>query len=125
MDTRNKYFQILVIVGFALMLVGVIDPLEGSVVIVAGIGLAAIGALVGGSRYLNLFTLAVNLGAFGVGAMIVLSLMGGVGGNSGRSAWWLLLVVPYPVGYALGLIVGIGALAESWRHRTSHPHGAH
>lgn len=51
--------------------------------------------------------LAVASAAFataGVTWMFVLSAMGGFGGDTGRPAWWALTLLPYPVGWALGLV---------------------
>ena len=50
--------------------------------------------------------------AVGVGAMFGMSAMGGIGGNSGRSIWWILLCLPYPVGWILGLIGAASKLRE-------------
>lgn len=85
------------------MLIGAIDPLEGSVIILPGSGVIALGALLGKSRHRRLLYWAFGLLAAGVGAMFVLSLSGGSGGSGGRSNWWLLVVLPYPVGWIMGL----------------------
>jgi hypothetical protein len=53
--------------------------------------------------------------ALGVAAMVVLSGLGGIGGNSGHSLWWGVFILPYPIGWALGFISGGIALIESWR----------
>ena len=42
--------------------------------------------------------------AVGIGAMFGLSAFGGVGGKSGLSWAWALLVVPYVVGWPLGIL---------------------
>jgi len=34
----------------------------------------------------------------GVGALWFLSSLGGIGGKSGHSIWWGLLILPYPTG---------------------------
>jgi len=113
---RNSWARTLVILGLVGMLGGAIDPLEGSVVILAGTGLAALGALIGKSRRrFHLYT-AFALVFVGVGAMFALTAIGGVGGNSGHSAWWLLLLLPYPIGWLLGLVSGIMALVQFFRH---------
>jgi hypothetical protein len=96
--------RVLAISGLVLMLLGALDPLEGSVVILAGSALAAVGAFLGRVRSYRLALTALALVAVGVAALFGLSALGGVGGNTGRSLWWLLLCVPYPVGWALGLV---------------------
>jgi hypothetical protein len=47
--------------------------------------------------------------------MIVLSLFGGIGGNTGRSMWWGLVILPYPVGWIIGVAGAALALVESFR----------
>ena len=97
MELRSIYSRILVLVGLAAMLVGAIDPL-GSFIILAGAALAAAGALIVKSQYVRLLGWSVLLVAFGVGAMSVLSWMGGIGGRSGHSIWWGIFILPYPIG---------------------------
>lgn len=100
-----------VIAGLVLMVAGVLDPLEGSVVILGGTALSALGAYFRRSRY-RLPVTALAMTAVGVGALFGLSAIGGVGGNSGRSFWWLLLCVPYPAGWILGLLGATRKLRE-------------
>ena len=101
----------LVIVGLVLMVIGVVDPMEGSVVILAGSILVAVGAFFSRTRY-RLPVTALVLIAVGVGAMFGMSALGGVGGNTGRSIWWLVLCLPYPIGWILGLIGAASKLRE-------------
>ncbi|MDI6784701.1 MAG: hypothetical protein QME64_11495 [bacterium] len=109
--------QILVIVGFIAMLIGVLDPLEGSFIILPGSGLVALGAFLGKSRYRILLNWAFILIAVGVGAMIVISMFGGIGGNTGRSLWWGLVILPYPIGWFMGIIGIVLRLIESCKNR--------
>ena len=90
MNARRLWSRILVIVGSIAMLAGVLDPLEGSVVILAGSALVALGMFFGqvGRQLLTYWILIFILIAFGVGAMFVLSAFGGIGGSSGHSLWW-------------------------------------
>ena len=82
MDTRCRCSRILIAVGLVLLLIGVPDPLEGAFFILPGVGLITIGALVAKSQYADVLCWAVVLVSVGIGAMIVLTWMGGVGGNS-------------------------------------------
>jgi hypothetical protein len=93
------------VLGGIAMLVGALDPLEGAAIIFPGSGLVALGTfLSGGERRLVTYkTIAFVLVAFGVGAMWVLSSMGGFGGKSGLSGWWGLLILPYLVGWSMGI----------------------
>ena len=98
------------------MVAGVLDPLEGSVVILGGSALAAIGAYLAGTRHYRLQLTAAVLIALGVAALFGLSALGGVGGSTGRSMWWLALCVSYPIGWILGLF---GAASNLRDYRTS------
>jgi hypothetical protein len=106
---------VLVVVGLLAMLVGAIDPLEGSFVILPGSGVVLLGAFLGNSRYWKPLLLAFLLIAAGVGAMIVLSAFGGIGGRSGHSLWWGLFILPYPIGWIIGLVGAILRLIESFK----------
>jgi hypothetical protein len=108
-QTTREQFRRLVAVGLMLMAIGVIDPLEGSVVILAGSAVMAVGAVVSRTPY-RVPLIALVLIAAGVGALFAISARGGVGGDTGRSVWWLLLCAPYPVGWILGLVGGARAL---------------
>jgi hypothetical protein len=79
MDNRNRWSRVLVIAGLAVMVLGAIDPLEGSLIILPGSVLLTVGALWG------------------------LSSVGGFGGPGGRSKWWGLVIAPFPVGWVMGI----------------------
>jgi hypothetical protein len=93
-----------VVVGVLLMLIGAVDLLEGAVLILAGTGLAALGARLAPARGETLLAWAFTLVIAGVTALIALSVTGGFGGDSGRSAWWGLLLLPYAAGWVTGLL---------------------
>jgi hypothetical protein len=101
------------VVGLVGMLLGAIDPLEGCFVVLPSAGLIALSTWLVSSRWRPLATWAVALVAFGVAAMVVLSMLGGIGGNSGLSIWWGLLILPYPIGWLMGLASAILLIVES------------
>lgn len=105
MNARNLWSRILVVVGSIAMLVGAIDPMEGSLVILPGSGLVALGTFLGHGehRLITYRTGVFILIAIGVGALWGLSGLGGFGGNSGRSNWWALLILPYLIGWLMGI----------------------
>jgi len=94
MNEAARRSRFLGIVGLVAMLIGAVDPLEGSLVILPGIGLVALGAWLGNSRYRKLLSWSFVLVAVGVGEMWGLSAIGGLGGSTGRSEWWALVVLP-------------------------------
>ncbi len=103
----------LTVVGLLAMLLGALDPLEGSVVILGGAAMVALAALVGHSRHRALLSWAFALVAVGVATMFAVSAIGGFGGRTGRSMWWALLLVPYPAGWILGLVGAVRRLREA------------
>src|ERR1035437_10443182 len=105
MNARSIWSRILIVVGSIAMLVGALDPMEGSLVILPGSGLAALGAFLGHSERR---LIAYRVGVFiliviGGGAMWGLSTVGGFGGRSGRSMWWGVLILPYLIGWSVGI----------------------
>jgi hypothetical protein len=98
--------------SLALLLLGALDPMEGSVVIAGGAVLAAWAAAGTGSRYRRQLLWAAVLTAVGVAALWGMSALGGIGGTTGRSMWWALTLVPYPVGWILALVGAFRLVAE-------------
>jgi len=136
---RSLWSRVLVGIGSLAMVVGAIDPMEGSAIILPGSLLLALGTVLGQcERRLIAYRVAVFiLVAIGVGAMWVMSSVGGIGGKSGLSMWWGVLILPYLVGWSMGiwgpgsprwlLVSGIGVglwyltiLAMVLKHSRSH-----
>jgi len=105
MNTRKLWSKILTVAGGVGMAVGAIDPLEGSLLILPGSALFAFGAWLGQAerRVIARKVCAFILIALGVGTMWGLSVVGGFGGSSGRSAWWGLLFLPYLIGWSMDM----------------------
>jgi hypothetical protein len=119
MISRIKKSRFVLITAFIAMLIGAIDPLEGSIVILVGIGLAALNASLNRSDQKKILCWGLGLTVAGIGAMVALSAVGGIGGKSGRAMWWGLFVLTYPIGWILGLIGVIRMLIESFRGKGS------
>ena len=123
MTIRRRWCRPLVIAGLAGMLLGAVDPLEGSPVIAVASVLVAMGtprreSLVGGRVWLACLMIVA-----GVAAIWIMSAFGGVGGRTGRSMWWLLVAAPYPVGWVLGIVGAGQRLREIKRARADAPLG--
>lgn len=112
MSIEWHWARVLVIAGIAAMVIGAVDPLEGSLVILPGIATAALGTLLAKSRQRKVLGWALVLCVLGVGALWGLSALGGIGGTSGRSYWWGLVLLPYPAAWILALVGAIRALRE-------------
>lgn len=97
--------RMLTTAGFTGMILGGIDPMEGSVIIALGCGLILLGVHLGDyERPLVMYRAWVfALTAIGVAALWGLSLVGGIGGASDFSLWWGLFVLPYPFAWSAGI----------------------
>ncbi len=112
MKNKPVIYRVLLWTGLILMLIGAVDPLEGSVVIVIGAALALTGSVLGKSRHRKILAWALGLVVFGVAVMFGVSAIGGFGGSTGHSMWWALTILPYPAGWILGLVGVVRALRE-------------
>lgn len=109
------------ILGLLAMLLGGLDPLEGSVVILPGVALATIGAFLAHSRYTKHLCWSFGLVALGIAAMFAVSAFGGFSGRRDQLMWWGLLIAPYPMGYLYGLVIAVLRVVESFRRAVPHP----
>lgn len=104
---RNFWTKAIVILGSIGLLIGAFDPMEGSVIILIGSALMALGTFLNrdpNQHFLLRYRLLVFvLIAIGVGAMFGLSSVGGIGAGSGHTMWWGLLILPYLVGWSMGI----------------------
>jgi hypothetical protein len=105
MNVRMVWSRILLVVGGLAMLFGAVDPMEGSLLILPGSGLVALGTYLGqAERWMIAFRVWVFISiAIGIGALFGLSAVGGIGGRSGHSMWWGLLILPYLIGWTVGI----------------------
>lgn len=110
----NNYLGLnaMVNVGFAAMLIGAFDPLEGAFLILPGSALVALGVyLSDGEQKFKIYRLWVcGLISFGVAALMWLSMLGGFG-PAELSIWWGVLCLPYLVGWVMGIV---GADSPRW-----------
>jgi hypothetical protein len=104
-NSRSLWSRVLVVLGSLAMVIGAIDPMEGAAIILPGSLLVALGTCLGpfDRRLIAYRVTDFLLIAIGVGAMWILSATGGIGGKSGHSMWWGLLILPYLVGWSMGI----------------------
>jgi len=105
MNGRGEWTRVFDVAGFIAMLVGAVDPLEGSVLIVLGSGLVALGAFLSHDKrsLVTYRTVVFILIAAGVAALWGMSAVGGFGGASGRSMLWGVLLLPYAAGWVMAV----------------------
>ena len=105
LHARATWSSVLIVIGGIALVLGAVDPLEGSLIILPGSGLVALGTFLkqNGRRQFAFRVSVFALVAVGVGALWGLSMAGGIGGKSGHSLWWALLILPYLVGWSLSI----------------------
>jgi hypothetical protein len=73
-----------------------------------------IGAALTRSRHTRLLSSSLLFVTIGVAALWGLSAVGGFGGTTGRSIWWGLALLPYPLGWITGVIGAAKKLREGF-----------
>lgn len=101
MKEKAKWTRVIHLIGVIALIVGAVDPLEGSVVIIAGSALLALSAYVTSDRHSKIFTAALIMIVVGVAFMFYFSSLGGFGGTSKLSWWLVLLILPFPIGWLI------------------------
>ena len=109
---KIKWTRVIYITGVVALIIGVIDPLEGSIIIAAGSVLIALATYLTHDRHRKLFLLSTILIAIGVSFMFYLSSLGGFGNGSKLSWWWGLLILPYPIGWIMAIVLLIVRLSK-------------
>ena len=119
MNGQINWLRVLHVAGVVALIIGVIDPLEGSVVIAVGIAMLALSAYLRHDRHRNIFLLALVLILVGVVGMFYLSSLGGIGGSSALSWWWGLFILPYPIGWLTAIVTLIVRAMQKPRLETA------
>lgn len=119
---KTKSYRYLYITGIVLLIAGLFDPMEGSVVIAVGSGLLTLATFLRHDPKRNVFALAFGMIAMGVAYLFWISSLGGFGGDSPRSWWWGLPILAYPIGWLIDVIILVGrAFKKSARGGTASP----
>ena len=100
-----KWTGVIYIIGVIALIIGILDPLEGSIVITVGSILVALSTYLTRDRYWKTFLISSIMIVFGVSFLFYLSSLGGFGGNSKLSWWWGILILPYPFGWLIAIIL--------------------
>jgi len=102
---KIKWTKVMYYAGVTALIIGILDPLEGSVVITAGSLLITLAAFLSRDRHLKVFLLSSVLILSGVFFLFYFSSLGGFGGKSTLSWWWGMLILPYPAGWILTIVL--------------------
>lgn len=103
MDPVLPRYRVLRVLAVALLLLGALDPMEGSVLIAAGSILLAIHVHLSNDIRKRLFITASVMIITGVLFLFFFSSLGGFG-KGHLSWWWGLFVLPYPTGWLITVI---------------------
>lgn len=101
---KSKVINWLLVLHYAsvaALVIGAIDPLEGSIFILVGSIILAITTQLKQDPRRKLFLVSAIMIVFGVFFLFYFSSLGGFGGNSSLSWWWSGLIVPYPLGWLM------------------------
>jgi hypothetical protein len=105
MKEKAKWIRILYLIGVIALIIGILDPLEGSVVIASGSALVALATYLTHDRHWKIFFMSLIMIVIGVFFLFYFSSLGGFGGKSTLSWWWGILILPYPLGWILSIII--------------------
>lgn len=105
MNSKRNWTRYTFIFGVIALILGVVDPLEGSVLISIGSILLALSTYLNNDPHWKVFLSASVMIIVGVSFLFYLSSLGGFGGNSALSWWWGMLILPYPLGWLLSVIM--------------------
>ncbi len=123
MNSRLLWSRIVKVVGCIAMVLGTLRPIEGAMLVLPGCGLVALGMYIGGKgrKTVVYWVWAFLLMAFGIGAFFGLKAWH-IGGTSGHSKWWAVLMLPYPVGWLMALASGVAGLVRLVKARRRREH---
>ena len=113
MKDKLKWTRIIYITGVISIIIGALDPLEGSILIMIGSALLALSAYITSDKHSKIFTVSLVIILIGVAFMFYFSSLGGFGGTSTLSWWWGLLILPFPIGWLTIIIVLIKRAIEN------------
>ncbi len=112
MKEKIVWTRIIYIIGGIALIIGALDPMEGSVVIVAGSAALAFSTFLTKDRQFKMFLTTAIMIIVGVSSLFYLSSLGGFGGTATLSWWWGLLILPYPIGWLINIVL----LIIRWQH---------
>jgi multisubunit Na+/H+ antiporter MnhB subunit len=119
MKEKPKWTRVIYIIGVIALIIGVLDPLEGSVVLAVGCALIALSTYLTHDRHWKIFLASLIMIVIGVFFLFYFSSLGGFGGTSTLSWWWGTLILPYPIGWLISIITLIVRAANKSKQQSN------
>jgi hypothetical protein len=114
---KLKNYIYLYYLGLFSLFLGSLDPLEGSILILIGFIFISIFMKVTHNKFAKYFIFASSISGIGIFFMFYFSFLGGFFGNSTLNKWYLLLLLPYPLGWLLFIILLVTNFFESFKKK--------
>jgi hypothetical protein len=105
MKKKINWIRIVYILGVVALIIGAIDPLEGSIVIAGGSIAVAFSTYLTHDRHWKPFLILSIMIVIGVFFLFFFSWLGGFGGRSTLSWWWGTLILPYPLAWLTTIVL--------------------
>lgn len=112
-----RIIRIIHIVGIIVLIIGILDPLEGSILVAVGSIVLALSTNLSNDKHKTIFLILMIMIVVGVGAMWYISYLGGFGGTSSLSWWWGITILPYPIGWIATIILLIVRAVRKRLHK--------
>lgn len=104
MKEKLNWKHAMYVFGIIALVIGVLDPLEGSILIGIGSVTLSLSTYLTHDRHWKIFLIAFILIVIGLIFLFYFSSIGGFGGKSTLSWWWGTLILPYPIGWLIDII---------------------
>lgn len=105
MKPKSSWKHIIYILGVTALIIGAISPLQGSILILFGSFLIMLSTYLTRDKHRKIFLSSFILILIGILAMFYISSFGGFEGIPSLLSWWVILMLPFPVGWLITVIV--------------------
>lgn len=117
MKNQVKWVRIIYIIGVIALIIGALDPLEGSLVIDTGAVFIVLSSFLMQDRHRKVFLISAIMIFVGVFSLWLVSSLGGY--DPKREWWWNVLIIPYPLGWVIFIVTLVLRAMEQFKQK--HP----